>query len=75
MSDQPGTPRNPVKEVRQALGLSQEQMAQLLGCNPKTVSSWERKGTLPSNPDILAKLRKMTKQAEWVSSLVIQIEL
>jgi DNA-binding transcriptional regulator YiaG len=61
------TPRNPVKEVRQALGLSQEQMAAKLGCCHSTVCRWELKGTLPTRGDtrgdILLRLRWLAEKA------------
>ncbi len=70
MSDQPDTPRNPVKEVRQALRWSQEGMARQLGCSRAAVWQWERKGALPRDPDVLDKLHKLAKQADWLASLV-----
>jgi transcriptional regulator with XRE-family HTH domain len=55
--------RNPVKEVRQALGLSQEKMARELGCSQNAVWLWERAGSLPPRQDILVKIRSLAKQA------------
>ena len=63
MPQQPGTPRNPVKEVRQALGLNQAQMGAKLGCSSSPISHWEKTGTLPSKPAILDEFRKLAKQA------------
>ena len=56
-------PRNPVKEVRQALGLSQDELAHEIGCSQGAVAVWERNGTLPSKPYVLANLLRMAKQA------------
>ena len=63
MTQQPGTPRNPVREVRQALGLSQQQMAVELGCNQSVLWNWEQAGTLPRKAAYLAELRLLAKQA------------
>jgi DNA-binding transcriptional regulator YiaG len=67
MNEQPDSTRNPVKnpvkDVRQALGLSQDQMAAKLRCCHSTVCRWELKGTLPTRGDILLKLRWLAEKA------------
>jgi DNA-binding transcriptional regulator YiaG len=63
MTQQPGTPRNPVKDVRMALDLSQEQMARELGCSQSTVGRCEQARAMPHKPAVLAKLLFMAKQA------------
>jgi DNA-binding transcriptional regulator YiaG len=63
MPEQPSTPRNPVKEVRQALGLSLLSMSIELGCSQETVERCERMGTLPSKPAVIAEFRSLAKQA------------
>ena len=62
MPEQPSTPRNPVKEVRQALGMSQDELAHELGCSQGRVSQWERDGALPIKPYVLANLLRLAKQ-------------
>jgi DNA-binding transcriptional regulator YiaG len=63
MTEQSGTTRNPVKEVREALDLDHEQIAHELGCAQSRVWEWEQKGTLPSKPYVLANLLRLAKQA------------
>jgi transcriptional regulator with XRE-family HTH domain len=63
MTEQPGTTRNLVKEVRLALGLSQEQMAHKLGCSQSTVWRCERTGTVPHDVAVVAALHSMAGRA------------
>lgn len=63
MSQQPGTPCHPVKEVRQALGISQDELAHELGCSQANIYRWEQKGSLRSEPYVLAKLVFLAKLA------------
>jgi transcriptional regulator with XRE-family HTH domain len=69
MTRQPDSPRNPVREVRQALGLTQKQMAAKLGCSHTPVSQWERASRLPLREDTRIKLRYLARRAG------VQIEL
>ncbi len=55
--------RNPVKEVREALGFSQDKMAHEMGCTQATISRCEQNGTLPSKPYVLSNLHRLAKQA------------
>jgi DNA-binding transcriptional regulator YiaG len=55
--------RNPVQEVRKALGLSQEHMAVKLGCTKACVANWEHLGTLPHRDNFLVTLQRLAKQA------------
>lgn len=50
-----------IKEIRQALGLTQEQLARELGVSFTTVSRWEQNHTQPS-PLALEKLQMMRRQ-------------
>jgi DNA-binding transcriptional regulator YiaG len=63
MSEHGDTKRNPVREVRQALGLSQEHMAVKLGCTQGAVQVWEEKCTLPRKPAYLAQLLFLAARA------------
>ena len=63
MTEQPGTPRNPVKEVRQALDFSRHQMAGELGCMQTLVWYWEEEALLPRQRAVMNNLRKLAKQA------------
>lgn len=49
-----------VVEIRRSLGLSQTQLAQLLGVHPLTVSKWER-GVSPPTPHQVAMLESFRK--------------
>lgn len=40
--------KNPIKEFREALGLSQAELAHYCWCSPATISNWERNG-IPKN--------------------------
>lgn len=50
-----------IREIRQALGLTQEQLARELGVSFTTVSRWEQNHTQPS-PLALEKLQMMKRQ-------------
>lgn len=62
MTEQPATTRHPVKAVRQALGLTQLEMACELGCVQNAVWHWEKKGSLPLKPAALTRLLFLAKQ-------------
>lgn len=75
-----------ITALRKALGLTQVQMAQLLGVHPLTVSRWERGVALPppypaalleafeaaqeADPDLSAKLAAAWPQG-WVAALAL----
>lgn len=40
--------KHEIKLIRQSLGLTQAQLARLLGIHPVTISTWERGKTVPS---------------------------
>jgi transcriptional regulator with XRE-family HTH domain len=63
MNEHGDTKRNPVKEVRQALGLSQKEIAREIGCGEHLVRFWESMGTLPHREKSLNKLRELAKRA------------
>jgi transcriptional regulator with XRE-family HTH domain len=54
---------NPVKDVRKALDLTQEEMARRLGCSKTSERRFEYTATLPRVTAVLANLRKLAKQA------------
>jgi len=55
--------KNPVKEIRAALGLTQEEMAQRLGCSLTSQRRFEYQRTLPKVKAVAGNLRKLAKQA------------
>lgn len=55
-----------IRALREALGLTQEQLAQAIGVSFTTVSRWERAHVKPS-PLAMKKLTEMRK--EWESEL------
>lgn len=57
------TKRSPVKEIRIALGFTQEQMAVELGCSYASARRFESEGTLPRTQAVLANLRRLAKRA------------
>lgn len=54
---------NPVKSVRAALGLTQEDMAAKMGCSITSQRRFEYDGTLPKVKAMLGNFRKLAKQA------------
>jgi transcriptional regulator with XRE-family HTH domain len=54
---------NPVKAVREALKLTQEEMAERMGCGYSTERRCEYTGRLPSSRAVLANFRKLERQA------------
>ena len=54
---------NPVKEVRETLGLTQKQMAEKMGCGSATERRCEYEARLPQNLAVREKFRKLAKQA------------
>jgi DNA-binding transcriptional regulator YiaG len=54
---------NPVREIRTALKLSQEDMAQRLGCSISSERRFEYTGTIPRNKAVLVNLHRLAKQA------------
>jgi DNA-binding transcriptional regulator YiaG len=54
--------RNPFKEVRQALELSQEQMALNLGCSESMVWRYEGSGKIPQATAVHERLMKLARQ-------------
>jgi transcriptional regulator with XRE-family HTH domain len=55
-----------VRSIRDRLGLTQEQLAQLLGVHPLTVSKWERGVLIPSTHQatLLRSFRKAAKKPD-----------
>jgi len=54
---------NPVKDVRTALELTQEEMAQRLGCSITSERRFEYTSAIPRTKAVLANLQKLAKQA------------
>jgi transcriptional regulator with XRE-family HTH domain len=52
-----------VKKTRQALGVSQQEMATQIGCSVSAVQRMERLGTLPQNTALLESLKRLAKRA------------
>jgi DNA-binding transcriptional regulator YiaG len=58
--------RNIVREIREALKLTQQEFADLLGCSKMTIRRCEGQGQepgLPANKAVLSNLRRMAKRA------------
>ncbi|GBF82126.1 helix-turn-helix domain-containing protein [Aphanothece sacrum] len=55
-------PNLKVKAYREAMGYSQQELAQLLNCHWRTVADWELKGTIPNFEKVvlLAKVFKIS---------------
>ncbi len=54
---------NPVKDVREALKLTQKQMAEKMQCSFTTARRCEYEGRLPQTTAVRSNLRKLAKQA------------
>ncbi len=54
---------NPVKAVREALKLTQEEMAERMGCGHTTERRCEYEARLPKTRAVLANFRKLERQA------------
>jgi len=54
-----------VKKLREELGLTQKQFAELLGVNQSQISRWERQGYVPKRVEkclqLLIKLREIQR--------------
>lgn len=55
---------NPMRVVREALGLTVIQMAARLGTGPQSIYRWEEKGTLPTLWDQRAKFDRLAREAK-----------
>lgn len=53
---------NPVKEVRDAHGLTQEEMAERIGCGKTTLRRCEYTSRLPQNSAVLKNLRQLAQE-------------
>jgi predicted transcriptional regulator len=54
---------NPVKDVRKALGLTQMEMAEKLGCSHMTARRCEYSGKIPQTKAVRERLRALAKKA------------
>ncbi len=63
---------NEVKQIREALGLTQVQLAQLMGLHPITVSKWERGESEPTpyQVNLLNHFREGARTKEVKENLV-----
>lgn len=61
-----------IKQIREALKLTQEEFAQAMGATTTSISRWER-GTIPGGPSRMAimLLKRMAKEA-GLSHLIIK---
>ena len=59
----PRTP-NTIRKYRLALGLTQRQVAELIGIGPARVSEWERGQTCPSSASLLRLAKALNTLAE-----------
>jgi transcriptional regulator with XRE-family HTH domain len=55
--------QSPIREVRKALGLTQEKMARELGCSYASARRFESDGTLPKVAAVRERFEKMAKKA------------
>ena len=56
-------PTSPVRAVREALGITQTEMADKIGCSHTSERRFEYDGTLPRNKAVLKNLQRLAKQA------------
>jgi transcriptional regulator with XRE-family HTH domain len=54
---------NAMKQVREKLGLTQQELAQELGCALSTVTKNEARGTLPAQKALLTAFEKLARRA------------
>ncbi len=54
---------SPVREVRLALGLTQEQLAKKMGCSLSSERRFEYSGTTPTVGAVLANFRRLAAKA------------
>lgn len=59
-----------LKQVRTALGLTQEELAQRLGTNVTQVIRWERGRTLPSAETLFQIAQELEISLDWLLGLV-----
>jgi transcriptional regulator with XRE-family HTH domain len=58
------SPELPPRALREALGVSCEQMARLLGVSAKSAERWEAGGKLPTGPAVRQRLAQLQEIAE-----------
>ena len=56
--------QNPIKDVRLALGITQEEMARRLGCSYASARRFEYTAKMPRGQAVLANLHKLAKAAK-----------
>ena len=52
-------PRNYIKEIRAARGISQAAMARELGCSIQAIKLYEANGTMPKNAAVMRNLQAL----------------
>lgn len=64
--------KDEIKTIRESLGLTQVQLAQLMGIHPITVSKWERGDSAPTpyQQNLLTHFRDAARDKEIKKSLV-----
>lgn len=55
-----------IKQLRKALGLTQEELGRIAGISKAAVSAWERERSKPDTDSLLALERKKRVNIEWV---------
>ena len=63
MSDETTEPFNPMRAVRHALGMTQEEMAQEIKCSWATIRNSERDARLPRSKALRANFALLAKRA------------
>ena len=53
-----------VKEIREGLGMVQEDFAKLVGVRVKTISVWERTNTFPISPNTMRVLEELDAKVD-----------
>lgn len=60
--------RQSYRKERESVGLTQEQMARILGVSPATVSRWESGAREPGGKSSLAYIKTLNQAIEYVGS-------
>ena len=56
-----------IRDMRKTLGLTQKQLAEVIGCNMQTVQAWEQGNRRPAN-DFAERVEKLRKKAEKMAA-------
>jgi len=61
-----------IKAAREALGMNQDELAELLGVEPPTVSRWENGVIRPKSKRLKTIAEKLGKPVEWFQELTVK---